>query len=100
MKLIYKVILISFFIPAAWAQKIIITYHNDSDRRDMVYEVLTEKLGLPESFITTIETSNPCLRRPEVVLQICIEDSGKIYFPVARRDILRKSFKVFLKDRE
>jgi hypothetical protein len=101
MKLICRIFVSFFIISNCWgSNQIVITYNHDTDRRDMVYEVLTEKLGLPENFISSIEDPTPCERRKDVVLQICINDNGEIFFPVARRDILRKSFKVFLKERK
>jgi len=57
--------------------------------------ILREQEKIPDSLITKRESINPCQKIAEAIVQICIIDSERVFFPVIKKEIILSAYRIF-----
>ncbi len=102
MKLFFSLVML--ILLGAYSQQsnardaIIISYDSKVVLRDNIKSILTSKFNIPVSLIKTLQTDHPCKQVTSAIIQICITNQNEIHFPVLNNKILRKTFKVFMRE--
>lgn len=101
MKLLFS-IGITFIVQLSWARPIVLIQYDQNRGLAKKVEALSiKRIGIPDFFITMEKVARlPCRPKFESILQICIDNYGRIYFPVLKKDILEKTFLPLIEQEE
>ena len=95
MKLFFNIAVFIWALPTCARNIVIITYNHQEEKAHMVKKIMHKKMNIPLLLIEKRWQKRPCLAKKDAVLQICLQDDGGIYFPVLKKDVLLRSFKIF-----
>ncbi|MBL6989711.1 MAG: hypothetical protein ISR65_08030 [Bacteriovoracaceae bacterium] len=86
------------YIPNLCARDIIlVTYKTKLNKAKLVKKILEQTIHIPDRLINLRATKKPCLKKNEVILQICIQENDSVHFPVIQKATILNSFKIFQK---
>ncbi|MBT3586143.1 MAG: hypothetical protein HN509_14650 [Halobacteriovoraceae bacterium] len=99
--IIHFLLLVLLIQPIHGREVILINFDQDSSepKAHKIHQIITEKLSIPKELVKTQKTKDPCVEQSLVFLQICITNKGQVYYPVIKRAELKRTFAVFLEER-
>ncbi|MCY4524754.1 MAG: hypothetical protein OXB84_08450 [Halobacteriovoraceae bacterium] len=95
MKLFFKAIVLLWPVLLSARNIIVITYAKQDEKASLVQRLMQERLNIPPRLIRTKRQEIPCAPQKDAIMQVCLSDDGKILFPVLKKEILARSFKIF-----
>lgn len=79
---------------------IVITYHAKDERAQLIKQILLNEVGIPDNLISLRRQSEPCQKRTQPIVQICIDENEQMHFVVFNEEVVLNSFHVFLENKE
>lgn len=96
MKCLYKIIVISCFIPALFARDIILVENKASaEEGKLLMKILQEKFNVPKKLISYREPKEECAHTSEAIMQLCLKENGELEIVRLNKLVMQRAFGVF-----
>jgi hypothetical protein len=100
MKSIYKTIFLSLIISTSniglAREVILIENQASSSEGELLVNILVNKFKLPRELITLKNTTFPCQKQSDAIIQLCLETNGELIVKKINQFIVKNSLGVFL----
>lgn len=96
MKSIFKIFGLFTGLNLFASSPILITHDDRYKKAELINEIMTEKIGIPQNLIEVSNTALPCIIRDEAVVHLCIDEDGDVKLRNYDRKTVTEAFSVFL----
>ncbi len=98
-KLFFIICLLVFPNYLCQAREIIlITYDREkAEVANDIFNILINNEQIPITLITKRESTTPCVKVNEAIIQICVKNDGEVLFPIINSGIVLTNYKIFKK---
>lgn len=97
MKLVFSITLLIVSLKSFAVTPILISYKSNEKKANQVQKIISKEIGIPKKLIMVRHQPDPCVKDFDRILHICIDHKNELQMIHQNKDVLVKSFQVFLK---